>query len=106
MTLTLVDLCRVVVMGAEFHGVRITDDNVVDLIADYTAWSLPVPPTLAEIRAALAEAFRDDFSRATSYDDGDTMSDVEADADTLKSIGWGTDEDYGGGTHEEDFGEW
>ena len=24
------------------------------------------------------------------------MSDVEADADTLKSAGWGTDEDYGG----------
>jgi len=27
----------------------------------------------------------------TEYD----MSDVEADADTLVSIGWGTDEDYG-----------
>ena len=25
------------------------------------------------------------------------MTDVEADADTLKSAGWGTDEDYGGG---------
>jgi hypothetical protein len=24
------------------------------------------------------------------------MSDVEADADTLASAGWGTDEDYGG----------
>jgi len=29
-------------------------------------------------------------------DEPDGMSDVEADADTLKSIGWGTDEDYGG----------
>jgi len=27
------------------------------------------------------------------YDDG--MSDAEADADTLRSAGWGTDEDYG-----------
>lgn len=27
---------------------------------------------------------------------GDGMTDVEADADTLKSCGWGTDEDYGG----------
>jgi hypothetical protein len=27
------------------------------------------------------------------HDDG--MSDVEADADTLRSAGWGTDEDYG-----------
>jgi len=26
---------------------------------------------------------------------GDGMSDVEADADTLRSAGWGTDEDYG-----------
>lgn len=25
----------------------------------------------------------------------DDMTDVEADADTLKSAGWGTDEDYG-----------
>lgn len=26
----------------------------------------------------------------------DNMTDVEADADTLSSCGWGTDEDYGG----------
>ena len=33
------------------------------------------------------------------YDDepDDNMSDVEADADTLRSAGFGTDEDYGGG---------
>jgi hypothetical protein len=33
-------------------------------------------------------------------EDGDNMTDVEADADTLASAGWGTDEDYscyGGG---------
>jgi len=29
----------------------------------------------------------------TGYEDN--MSDVEADADTLASCGWGTDEDYG-----------
>lgn len=30
------------------------------------------------------------------YDEiGDGMTDVEADADTLRSCGWGTDEDYG-----------
>ena len=29
------------------------------------------------------------------YDDSDGWSDVEADADTLASAGWGTDEDYG-----------
>ena len=26
----------------------------------------------------------------------DNLTDVEADADTLASAGWGTDEDYGG----------
>jgi hypothetical protein len=38
------------------------------------------------------------------YDDepGDNMTDVEADADTLASAGWGSDEDYGDfGGHEE-----
>lgn len=29
------------------------------------------------------------------FDEGFQMSDVEADADTLASAGWGTDEDYG-----------
>jgi hypothetical protein len=29
------------------------------------------------------------------YDEPMGMSDVEADADTLASAGWGTDEDYG-----------
>jgi hypothetical protein len=27
--------------------------------------------------------------------EGDGMTDVEADADALRNIGWGTDEDYG-----------
>lgn len=29
------------------------------------------------------------------YDYEDTMTDAEADADTFRSCGWGTDEDYG-----------
>lgn len=28
------------------------------------------------------------------YPDGDGMTDAEADADTLRMVGWGTDEDY------------
>jgi hypothetical protein len=35
-----------------------------------------------------------DYDRES--EDGYEMSDVEADADTLASAGWGTDEDYGG----------
>lgn len=34
----------------------------------------------------------DDFNGDPDY--GDRMSDVEADADTLRNAGWGTDEDY------------
>ncbi len=30
------------------------------------------------------------------YDEEDGMTDVEADADTLRNAGWGTDEDYNG----------
>lgn len=38
----------------------------------------------------------DDFDCPEMYDDeGYEMDDVEADADTLASAGWGTDEDYG-----------
>lgn len=32
---------------------------------------------------------------ASEYSDDDGMTDAEADADTLASAGWGTDEDYG-----------
>ena len=35
-----------------------------------------------------------DDRNMTMYEDN--MTDVEADADTLASAGWGTDEDYGG----------
>jgi hypothetical protein len=65
-----------------------------------------------------AASFRDDISRkeyaisglcqscqddvfGVSDDEPDDMTDVEADADTLASAGYGTDEDYG---YREDFG--
>ncbi len=38
-------------------------------------------------------------------DEGYQMSDVEADADTLKSAGWGTDEDYDFGNIDTPLGE-
>ena len=39
----------------------------------------------------------DDYNGDDRYDDDEPMdmTDVEADADTLRSCGWGTDEDYG-----------
>jgi len=36
-----------------------------------------------------------DYAEDTWNDGGYEMDDVEADADTLRSAGWGTDEDYG-----------
>lgn len=36
------------------------------------------------------------FVETDGEENGYEMSDVEADADTLASAGWGTDEDYGG----------
>jgi len=50
-----------------------------------------------ETARACAEACaRDEDDSAEDFDPAeDYMSDVEADADTLASCGWGTNEDYG-----------
>ena len=40
------------------------------------------------------DEYYNDISIWGEYEDDD-MTDVEADADTLVSVGWGTDEDYG-----------
>lgn len=37
----------------------------------------------------------DDFDEPDEWDDDDGLTDVEADAMTLRDAGWGTDEDYG-----------
>jgi hypothetical protein len=42
-----------------------------------------------------AEGRIDDYDSRDHDDEGYQMSDVEADADTLASAGYGTDEDYG-----------
>jgi hypothetical protein len=47
----------------------------------------------------LRDEQEDDGYDPNDHSDDDGMTDVEADADTLRSAGWGTDEDYG------DFGD-
>lgn len=37
----------------------------------------------------------DDYDEPDEWNDDDGLTDVEADAMTLSSAGWGTDEDYG-----------
>jgi hypothetical protein len=66
---------------------------------------------LPRITQALAGAYDDGEAdageaHAAEWDDGDQfLTDAEADADVYRSIGWGTDEDYGdyGG---DDYGDW
>ena len=48
---------------------------------------------LVNLRANIEFALLDYDSKWMTEDN---MTDVEADADTLASAGWGTDEDYGG----------
>jgi len=59
----------------------------------------PCEDFLASQQPALVEPpddFEDDFEDADPEPREDGFrDDVEADADTLKSAGWGTDEDYG-----------
>ena len=65
--------------------------------ADYYAqWEAEEPGLFTEM---------DEFDRGWDDAKEDNYTDVEADADTLASAGWGTDEDYG---HYDDFdyGEW
>jgi hypothetical protein len=67
----------------------------------------PTPDEEAEISTAFGNAFA--HEEETTYDDDEEMtdynsdepwdgfnSDAEADADVLRGIGWGTDEEYGG----------
>ena len=60
----------------------------------YTAFTF-VPENAAELRQLLSlhTDGEDADGDVEPYEDGYT--DVEADADTLASAGWGTDEDYG-----------
>lgn len=65
-----------------------TDEEVVNLylrnMASDISEALP--------KAVLASLGEDEIN---FDDDGDGMTDSEADADVLASAGWGTDEDYG-----------
>jgi len=48
-----------------------------------------------DVRLELELDEQDEFPIYEDLEFEDHMSDVEADADTLASAGWGTDEDYG-----------
>lgn len=72
--------------------------NVLDTCYDPRAkdWAL-------ELDEILEELVNTDAIEADQDIDPPEMSDVEADADTLRSAGMGTDEDYGGNRDEDHF---
>lgn len=75
----------------------------------YRFWSQPMEDSevkgYIEHYEGLGYGLSDIDYPADEYDEPMGMTDVEADADTLASAGWGTDEDYG--YFGDDFGgEW
>jgi hypothetical protein len=53
-------------------------------------------PTHEQDRHENDEEYDEESDEESDDDEPSDMSDVDADADTLASAGWGTDEDYGG----------
>jgi hypothetical protein len=81
---------------------------VEDLMMAYAAAIEPedaerVSDALETVREILGEEDHAYLDKDTDIDDfveereDHFLTDTEADADALRSIGWGTDEDYGGG---------
>lgn len=66
-------------------------------IGSYEFWGAKGCDTRIEYFCAECDEPADGFEPEPDYPDEDPFrDDVEADADTLKSAGYGTDEDYGG----------
>lgn len=78
------------------YRVRLVDVNDVWFTLDVEAETIEEAVEVAERNCPGCKA-RETLPYG-EYDDeeyGDGMTDVEADADTLRNAGWGTDEDYG-----------
>jgi hypothetical protein len=76
---------------ADSVGRLISAESMSDLDAELTSLGYPEGVDLY----MTPEEDRADGENSPSEYDGDNMTDVEADADTLASAGYGTDEDYG-----------
>ena len=79
----------------------------MDLSNGSFAWHIFGVLTVAEDKIDLdaeATSYLDTFHEGWDVDEEPyEMTDVEADADTLASAGWGTDEDYGYSGNLDDF---
>jgi hypothetical protein len=71
-------------LDGDVHEILYTDEKLEDILHAINV-SLAVFETKEEL----------DYANAVADEPQDDMTDVEADADTLKSAGMGTDEDYG-----------
>jgi len=74
-------------MGMGYAVVVLHPDNLLG-ISNKEVQAQMVMAGLLYVKQAINAKIQDQF------DESDNMTDVEADADTFKSIGWGTDEDY------------
>lgn len=93
---------EMVVNGVRMIGRRRDDTLVISMGHDMspastveaeidleTAWEM-----VKELMELIEVGYVEEFEEVEEIGDG--LSDAEADADTLASAGWGTDEDYGG----------
>ena len=72
----------------------LTDDEIRDVVAHFTTSQEPLSQRQADLLTEAELWLEEDEIEVRDYCN-DIASDVEADADTLASAGWGTDEDYG-----------
>ena len=72
----------------------LTDDEIRDVVAHFTTSQEPLSQRQADLLTEAELWLEEDEIEVRDYWN-DIASDVEADADTLASAGWGTDEDYG-----------
>ena len=72
----------------------LTDEEIRDVVAHFTITQEPLSQRQADLLAEAELWLQEDEVEVRDYWN-DIADDVEADADTLRSAGWGTDEDYG-----------
>ena len=73
----------------QYLDMHIHPNSIIDM-------AIEVGNTLVDDMPAIIRKEFETIDEPPDYEDN--MSDVEADADTLSSAGWGTDEDYGSGS--------
>jgi len=72
----------------------LTNEEIRDVVAYFTTMQEPLSERQVGLLTEAELWLQEDEVEVRDYWN-DIADDVEADADTLRSAGWGTDEDYG-----------